>query len=189
MDFGILLWWFFRRLTYPGKWDYFLAPRREECEEIPVKYSLEELSAIAVDCGYKLHINLAPGLLKRVYEALMANVFERQGLRVDRQKPIKIKYEDIELQESFRADLMAGERLLIELKSTERHPPARAKQVLANLRLLHLPLGFLMNFGSPTFKESCKRIVNNHKNQPSSRVDLAVGTRLASTKQKKSDKI
>ncbi len=152
---------------------------RDECEEIPVKYLVEERSAIAVACGYKLHVNLGFGLLESMYEQLMANARECQGLRVDRQKPIKIKYEEIELQEGFRADLIVGERLLIELKSTERHRPVHAKQMLTYLCLLHLPLGLLMNFGSPTFKESCKRIVNNHKNQTSSRVDLAVGTRLA----------
>jgi GxxExxY protein len=144
-----------------------------------VKYSVEELSAIAVDCGYKLHVNLGPGLLESVYEALLANALERCGLRVDRQKPIRIKYEDIVLQEGFRADLIVEDRLLIELKSTERHLPVHAKQVLTYLRLMDQPLGLLMNFGSPTFKEGCKRIVNNHKDLASSRVDLAVGLRLA----------
>ncbi len=99
-----------------------------------MKYSVEELSAIAVDCGYKLHVNLGPGLLESVYEALLANALERRGLKVDRQKPIRIRYEDIELQEGFRADLVVEERLLIELKSTERHLPVHAKQVLTYLR-------------------------------------------------------
>ncbi|WP_108810488.1 GxxExxY protein [Sphingorhabdus sp. Alg231-15] len=135
-----------------------------------MKYSVDELSAIAVDCGYKLHVNLGPGLLESVYEVLLAKAFERRGLRVDRQKPIRIKYEDILLREGFRADLIVEKRLLIELKSTERHLPVHAKQVLTYLRLMHLPLGLLMNFGSPTFKEGCKRIVNNHKNLASSRL-------------------
>lgn len=161
---------FFRCLTYPDNRQLFLARRREECEEILVKYSVEELSAIAVDCGYKLHVNLGPGLLESVYEALLANALERCGLRVDRQKPIRIKYKGIVLQEGFRADLIVEDRLLIELKSTERHLPVHAKQVLTYLRLMDLPLGLLMNFGSPTFKEGCKRIVNNHKDLASSRL-------------------
>jgi GxxExxY protein len=37
------------------------------------------------------------------------------------------------------------------------------KQLLTYLRLLHLPVGLLINFGAATFKEGVKRIVNNHK--------------------------
>ena len=33
-------------------------------------------------------------------------------------------------------------------------------KVHAHLRLLKIPLGLLINFGSPTFKEGCQRIVN-----------------------------
>lgn len=148
MDFHILFLLFFNCLTYPDNCYYFLARRREECEEVLVKYSMEELSAIAVDCGYKLHVNLGPGLLESVYEALLANALERRGLRVDRQKPIRIKYENIVLKEGFRADLIVEERLLLELKSTERHRPVHAKQVLTYLRLMHLPLvgGAVMTF-------------------------------------------
>ena len=131
---------------------------------------IEELSAIAVECGYKLHVSLGPGLLESVYEALLAKSFSNLNLKVDRQKPIKIKYQDVVLEEGFRADLLVEDKLLIELKSTERHMPVHAKQVLTYLRLMDLPLGLLMNFGAPTFKMGCRRIVNNHTDFASSRL-------------------
>jgi GxxExxY protein len=89
-----------------------------------VKNPVEELSAMAVECGYKLHVGLGPGLLESVYEALLARSLSDLGLKVDRQKPIRIKYQDIALEEGFRVDLPVEDRLLIELKSTERHIPA-----------------------------------------------------------------
>ena len=131
---------------------------------------VEELSAIAVECGYKLHVNLGPGLLESVYEALLAKSLSDLDLKVDRQKPIKIKYQDVMLEEGFRVDLLVEERLLIELKSTERHMPVHAKQVLTYLRLMDLLLGLLMNFGAPTFKMGCRRIVNNHTDFAASRL-------------------
>ncbi|QJB70764.1 GxxExxY protein [Parasphingorhabdus halotolerans] len=134
-----------------------------------MKNSIEALSEIAVDCGYKLHVNLGPGLLESVYEALMANALRQRGLPVDRQVPIKIEYDDIVLEEGFRANLLVDKQLLIELKSTERFAPVHAKQVLTYLRLMKLPLDLLMNFGAPTFKDGCKRIVNQHKDFASSR--------------------
>ena len=67
---------------------------------------VEELSAIAVECGYKLHVNLGLGLLESVYEALLAKSLSDLDLKVDRQKPIKIKYRDVVLDEGFRVDLL-----------------------------------------------------------------------------------
>ena len=131
---------------------------------------VEELSAIAVECGYKLHVSLSPGLLESVYEAILAKALSDLNLKVDRQKPIKIKYQDVVLDEGFRVDLLVEDKLLIELKSTERHMPVHAKQVLTYLRLMDLPLGLLMNFGAPTFKMGCRRIVNNHTDFASSRL-------------------
>jgi GxxExxY protein len=75
--------------------------------------TIEELSAIAVDCGYKLHVGLGPGLLESVYEALLAKSLSDLNLKVDRQKPIKIKYQDVVLEEGFRADLLVQDKLLI----------------------------------------------------------------------------
>ncbi|AMO70833.1 Fe3+ hydroxamate ABC transporter substrate-binding protein [Sphingorhabdus sp. M41] len=125
---------------------------------------------MAVGCGYKLHVGLGPGLLESVYEALLAKSLADLGLKVDRQKPIRIKYQDISLEEGFRVDLLVEDRLLIELKSTERHMPVHAKQVLTYLRLMDLPLGLLMNFGAPTFKAGCRRIVNKHTDFAASRL-------------------
>jgi len=130
----------------------------------------EQLSAIAVECGYKLHVNLGPGLLESVYEALLAKSLSDLNLKVERQKPIRIKYQNVVLNEGFRADLLVEDKLLIELKSTERHMPVHAKQVLTYLRLMNMPLGLLMNFGAPTFKMGCKRIVNKHTDFAASRL-------------------
>ncbi|GAB4166535.1 MAG: hypothetical protein Fur0032_04030 [Terrimicrobiaceae bacterium] len=75
-------------------------------------------------------------------------------------------------EEGFRADIIVEDRLLIELKSVENLLPVHSKQVLTYLRLLKLPLGLLINFGVPTFKDGCKRIVNRHTKTQSSLLRL-----------------
>ncbi|AJP71541.1 GxxExxY protein [Sphingomonas hengshuiensis] len=124
---------------------------------------VEALARIAVDCGFKLHEALGPGLLESVYEACMAHSLAARGLAVDRQKPIPILFDGVTLQEGFRVDLLVEGRLLIELKSTEAHAPVHAKQLLTYLRLMNLPLGLLMNFGAPTFKQGVRRLANNYR--------------------------
>lgn len=123
---------------------------------------VEELATIAVDCGFKIHEALGPGLLESVYEALLAQALTRRGLLVERQKPIPIRFEGIVLDEGFRADLLVERRLLIELKWVERTAPVHGKQLLTYLRLMELPLGLLINFGAATFREGVRRVVNNH---------------------------
>lgn len=123
---------------------------------------IEALATIAVDCGFKVHERLGPGLLESVYEAVLAQSLLRRGLIVERQKPVPIRLDGLIIDEGFRADLLIEGSLLIELKSVERIAPVHTKQVLTYLRLMGLPLGLLMNFGAATFREGIKRIANNH---------------------------
>jgi len=123
---------------------------------------LEERARVAVDCGFKIHSELGPGLLESVYEAVLASALLRRGLSVERQTPNPIKHQGVTLAEGFRADLLVGASLIIEVKSVERLAPVHGKQLLTYLRLTKRPLGLLMNFGGATFREGVKRVVNNH---------------------------
>jgi iron complex transport system substrate-binding protein len=101
-------------------------------------------------------------LLESVYETLLEARLRRAGIKIDRQRPIDIVYDGITFQRAFTADLLLDDLLLIELKSVEHTAPVHAKQLLTYLRLMHLPLGLLLNFGSGTFREGVRRVVNDH---------------------------
>jgi iron complex transport system substrate-binding protein len=117
-----------------------------------------------------LHRDLGPGLLESVYEAVLARLLQERGLRVERQKPIRFEYAGIQFEEGFRADLLVEGVLIIELKSVEKLSPVHGKQLLTYLRLMNLPLGLLINYGSALFKDGVERVVNNHQNFASSRL-------------------
>jgi GxxExxY protein len=123
---------------------------------------LESLAKIAVDCGFKLHDQLGPGLLESVYEILLCESLKQRGMMVVRQKVIPITYNGVTLDEGFRADLIVEGQLLIEVKSVERFAAVHGKQVLTYLRLMNLPLGLLMNFGTATFRDGLKRVANDY---------------------------
>src|SRR3546814_11867668 len=71
------------------------AQRRKEGAAVDI----EELASVAVDCGFHLHKNLGPGLLESVYEAILFDQLVRRGLDVQRQAPIPIRYDGVELPE------------------------------------------------------------------------------------------
>ena len=130
---------------------------------------VEAMAAIAVDSGLKIHQELGPGLLESAYEAVLAHVLEGRGLAVERQKLIAIQYAGLTIDAGFRADLLVGNQLLIELKSVGRLLPVHGKQLFTYLRFMDLRLGLLMNFGGATFREGLKRIVNQHVGPSGSR--------------------
>ena len=139
-------------------------------ESMKPRRDAEELSAIVVDCAYRLHVEAGPGLLESVYEVVLARMLTERGIEVKRQVAVPIRLMGMTFDEGFRADLLVEGKLLVELKSVENLLPVHSKQVLTYLRLLNLPLGLLINFGSATFKDGCKRIVNGPQSFASSRL-------------------
>jgi len=122
---------------------------------------LDEITGAVVDAAMKIHMDLGPGLLESVYEAVLARALERRGFHVERQKVIRFEYDGMVFEEGFRTDLLVEGDVIVEIKSIERLAPVHSKQVLTYLRLMHLPVGLLINFGAATLKEGLTRIVNN----------------------------
>ena len=125
--------------------------------------SPDEISRIVVHECIGIHRNLGPGLLESVYETVLAGTLQRQGLKIDRQKPVDIQYDGLRFPAAFRMDLLVEDVLVIEIKSVERLAALHAKQLLTYLRLSDLSLGLLLNFSGETMKEGIRRVVNNHK--------------------------
>lgn len=60
---------------------------------------LENITGAIVDSALRMHRDLGPGLLESVYEAILARVLERSGLRAERQKAIRFEYEGMAFEE------------------------------------------------------------------------------------------
>ena len=56
---------------------------------------LERVARVVVDCGYRIHSKLGPGLLESVYEAILAEGIRERGLVCRRQVPVPIKYKGV----------------------------------------------------------------------------------------------
>jgi GxxExxY protein len=115
---------------------------------------------MVLDAAFKVHTRCGPGLLESVYEVILAYELDKAGLHVQRQAPIRIRYEGLVFDEGFRADLVVGDLVIVELKSVEKLIPVHSKQVLTQLRLSQKRLGLLLNFGEVRLKDGIERIVN-----------------------------
>ena len=122
-----------------------------------------EIAKTIVDAAFHIHKRLGPGLLEAVYEVVLAYVLQRRGLKVERQVPVAIVYDDIKFDEEFRADLIVEDKIIVELKSVENVVPVHKKQLLTYLRLADKRLGLLINFGSELIRDGISRVVNGLK--------------------------
>jgi GxxExxY protein len=122
--------------------------------------SENEIGTILVDTVIGIHRHLGPGLLESVYETVLAYELKQRGLVAQRQVPISIVYKGIVLEESFRADLVVADKVIVELKSVEQISKAHRKQIQSYLRLTGLKLGYIFNFGSALMRDGIVRAVN-----------------------------
>ena len=120
-----------------------------------------EISKIIVDCCFKVHTELGPGLLESVYEEILAFELSKRNLKIERQKGIPVIYNDLKMDLGFRADLIVENKVIIELKSIEAIAPVHKKQLLTYLKIANLKLGLLINFNEALIKDGIHRIVNN----------------------------
>ena len=125
-----------------------------------------EIGRIVVDAAVKVHKGLGPGLLESVYEVVLAKQLQKRGLRVQRQIPVPIVFEDDKFDEGFRADIVVNECVVLELKSVEQLHPVHAKQVQTYLKLTGYRLGFLLNFNEALMKNGIVRCVNGLPEDP-----------------------
>jgi GxxExxY protein len=121
---------------------------------------INEISGIIVDAAFKIHSALGPGLLESVYEVVLHRELIHRGLKVKRQVPVPIRYEDLTFDEGFRADLIVEDCIVVELKSVEQLAAVHSKQTLTYCRLMDYRLGLLINFGGALIKDGIKRIIN-----------------------------
>ncbi len=131
---------------------------------------IDDITAIIVDAAYHIHANLGPGLLESVYEVVLARELERRGLSVRRQVSVSFEYDGMHFDEGLRLDLLVEEKVIVELKSVESLAPVHFKQLLTYLRLTHLSVGLLINFGAATLKDGIQRVVNNYRPSASARL-------------------
>ena len=123
--------------------------------------TIDEIASVIVDCAFKVHKKLGPGLLESAYEACLAHELKKRGIKVDRQIPQPLHYDDIIIDVGYRLDLLVNDSIIIELKAVEHVLPIHQAQLMTYLRLSEKTLGFLINFNTVLIKNGIKRIANN----------------------------
>lgn len=112
-----------------------------------------------IGCAIEVHRSLGPGLLESAYEECLCYELAQSGVAFRRQVPLPVLYKEVKLDCGYRMDVVAEDRVVVELKTVERLAPVHDAQIITYLRLSGYPVGLLMNFNVPVLRNGIKRFV------------------------------
>ena len=121
---------------------------------------IEQIAKIIVNSAFKVHKELGPGLLEKVYEACLVYEITKAGFEVKRQVEVPIIYDGVTLKEYLRLDIIVESSIIIEVKAVDIVNPVWNAQIISHLKLTKNELGFLINFNVPLIKNGIKRFIN-----------------------------
>ena len=119
-----------------------------------------EIGDAIIASAMKVDTALGPGLLESAYETCLIYELEKQGVPVRRQALIPIRFEDLTIDNGYRADLLVGDRVVVEFKAVESILPVHRGQLLSYLRLGGFKLGYLLNFNVARLRDGIVRMAN-----------------------------
>ena len=135
--------------------------RQRGAEVIDEKQVENQITASVIDAAIEVHRVLGgPGLLESIYEDALVYELELRGIKVQRQLAVPVLYKGCPVRDALRLDLLVADRVIIEVKATEKVLKVHSAQLLTYLRLTHRKLGLVLNFGLPLLKDGISRVVN-----------------------------
>jgi GxxExxY protein len=120
-----------------------------------------ELSYKIIGAAIETHKTLGgPGLLESIYESSLCHELALVGLKIKKQVLVPVTYKGIIIRAPLCLDILVEDKIVIEVKATEKNHEIQQAQLLTYLRLTGLKLGLLINFGQECIKKGISRVVN-----------------------------
>ena len=118
---------------------------------------LDKITEKIIGCTYQVSNELGVGFLEKVYENALFHELTKNGLVVEKQVSLKVKYDGIVVGD-YIADFIVEKSILVELKTVSSLDDTHFAQCLNYLKATGLKLCLLLNFGNK--RVQVKRIIN-----------------------------
>jgi GxxExxY protein len=106
----------------------------------------ERLSHSVIGAFFAVHRTLGFGFLEQVYAPALELELRERGHRVAREAGVVIRYAGVEIAHQ-RLDMIVDEKLIVEIKATEKLHADATRQLYNYLRATNLEIGLLLHFG------------------------------------------
>lgn len=121
-----------------------------------------EIATLVLDAAFKIHKALGPGLLESAYKECLHHELLKTELSIQKEYPLPLVYEEVNLECGYRADLLVEKRLIVEIKSVEALNDIHLAQTLTYMKLAKCKLGLLINFNSLYLKNGIRRVIDGN---------------------------
>ena len=95
----------------------------------------------------KVYNTLKHGFLEAVYQEALEIEFKKRNIPFEREKELTISYEGVELKQTYRADFVCYDNIIVELKAVSQLDDTHRSQVYNYLCATGYKVGLLFNFG------------------------------------------
>jgi len=119
-----------------------------ETHERREKIIFKEKSYAIQGAIFEVYKTMGSGFLESVYQECLEKEFELRKIPFKSQKEIRLNYKNILLNQTYRADFICFDSILIEIKAVSQILDVHRAQVLNYLEASNLKLGLLVNFSS-----------------------------------------
>jgi len=96
---------------------------------------------------FEVNRELGSGFLEAVYQECLMLEFTRRAIPFIAHKELSLNYKGHRLAQTYRADFICYDQIIIELKACEALSGAHRAQLLNYLKATQMRLGLLVNFG------------------------------------------
>ncbi len=119
-----------------------------------------DLSKRIIGLAIEIHQTLGPGLLESAYKECLFYRLIKEGFNVEKEKPMPLIFNEVRLECGYRIDILAENKVVIEIKSVDSLNDVHFAQTLTYMKLGYYKLGLLINFNVALLKDGIRRIVN-----------------------------
>lgn len=119
-----------------------------------------EISKTIIGLAIGVHQSLGPGLFESAYKECLYYRLNKEGYKVEKEKPMALIYEEVKLECGYRIDLLVENKVVIEIKSVEALNEVHLAQTLNYMKLGGFKLALLINFNVSLLKDGIRRVVN-----------------------------
>jgi GxxExxY protein len=127
---------------------------------MPTPSVIDAIASATVECAFKVHRRLGPGLLESIYQRCLAFELRKAGIGYGCEVPLPIMYDDNDLGPAYKMDMVIEQAIIVENKAVLQILPIHQAQLLTYLKLTDYRLGFLINWNVILLKDGIKRVAN-----------------------------
>jgi len=110
---------------------------------------LKDEAYAIVGAAMEVHSHLGSGFLEAVNGDALAIEMSSRGIPFQREVPLSVNYKGTALGHTYRADFIAWNQVILELKAVKCISDTEKAQVIHYLKATGHTLALLLNFGAP----------------------------------------